>query len=110
MSMTKAEVVELAKDKDDVELQAVGRKHGLLNLACYFDGVALTPTPHKSSQFTRENPFVHLAIREGFVERATKDISKFREFQGNPVSVSFNAEGEQAPIEHVIFRGEESIE
>jgi hypothetical protein len=76
--MKREQVAALAKGKDDVELHEVGRKYGLLNLACDFDGVDATAEPHKSEQFTRENPFVHLAIREGHIQAVKQDVSKLQ--------------------------------
>lgn len=110
--MTKDQVAKLAEGKDDVELHTVGRKYGLLNLACDFDGVDPTAESHKSDQFTRANPFVHLAIREGHVQAVVRDVSNNKKVkcrttgEDMPVYTSSNLEGEELPIHETLFKGE----
>jgi len=105
--MDKAKVAELANGKDDVELAAIARKYGSLPLACDFDRVDITEEPHTSKQFTRENPFVHLAIREGHVTPDLEDISNLRKLDdGTSVSPSLGPDGAEMPIHRTVFKGE----
>jgi hypothetical protein len=103
--MTKDQVAALAAGKDDVELLEVCRKFGVLPLACDFDGVPIAEGL-KSTDFTRENPFAHLALRDGHVDAVTLDISERRKFRGAEVSPSKNQAGEDLPILHTLFKGE----
>lgn len=105
--MKPEQVAALAAGKDDVELYEIGRKYGLLNLACDFDGVDAIQGSHISEMFTRANPFVHLAIREGFVTASVADISNMQRFGGNKVSPSIDHAGEPLPIHRTVFKGEE---
>jgi len=113
--MTREQALQLAAGKDDVELQAVGRKYGLLNLACAVDGVDPTAEPHTSDQFTRDNPFVHLAIREGHVQATKRDVSHLKRVKdpksGREVEVHTSKApehdgGGELPIEQTVFKGE----
>lgn len=72
--MTKDEVAALAKDKGDEELAAIGAKYGAVNLACDYEGLDKS-TAHKSDEFSRSNPFVHFALRDGTVEAVTKELT-----------------------------------
>lgn len=101
--MTREEVAALAAGKEDVELAAIGRKYGLLPLACDFDGVDISKGPHRSLQFSSGNAFAALAIREGLIAADVRDISVLRKFCGEEVFKSIGPDGNEAPIHQTLF-------
>lgn len=112
--MTHEEVAALSDGADDMELHALGRQFGLLPLARDFDGVdASIGGQFFSDQFTRQNPFAHLAIVAGFIQPVQRDISNLRTFgigaDGKPNVVSPSIDfhtGEPLPILVTLFKGE----
>src|SRR4051794_3882707 len=114
--MNKEQAAKLAEGKDDFDLEhQVGRKYGLLNLACAFDGVDVAAPDHKSDQFTRANPYVHLAIRAGHIKPVVADVSTYRAVKcpstGKAMKIHASATGEAdgnqpLPIYQTLFKGE----
>lgn len=99
--MTQTEVKTLASGKSDGELHLLGRKYGLHTLACQWEGLDPAREDYKTTDFSRENPFVHLAWREGHVARVIE--------QAIPIageSYIPGADGKPLPVTRTMFKGE----
>lgn len=99
------ESVRALSPQSDEEIAALGRKYGLLPLACEWEGLPLTES-YKTTDFSRENPYVHHCWREGHVGRVTRERMPERE---EPACIEVKGDGKLGsvlPITETVFKGE----
>lgn len=100
---TKEEVAALAKGKSDVELDALGRQYGFLQLACDAEGI--TPAKDlKTTDFARANAFAHRAWRHGSIAA----VKRARPLTADEALAGHirHDDGTILPVVELLFKGE----
>lgn len=100
---TKDEALKLAAGKSDVELDALGRKYGFLQLAC--DAEEIAPAAGlKTTDFSRSNPFAHRAMRHDSIEAVKRErpLTADEALTGHIKTEN----GSVAKVTEVVFKGE----